>query len=165
MLTGAVAAYQIYATRDHRWLAVGALEPQFWSRFCAVIGREDLIARGLAEGDAGERTIAEVARVIRERSLPEWLAAFEGHDCCVTPVLSLAEAAHHGPVPHSGDRLFPVSLGNAALGPAPASGVDGLRIMRELGYSSERIAALAQDRALSLPAGGAAAQTLTSEQL
>ena len=42
-LTGAYANYNIYETKDHRYLAVGALEKKFWANLCTVLGRMDLI--------------------------------------------------------------------------------------------------------------------------
>lgn len=90
-LTGATAWYRLYPTSDGRYLAVAALEPHFWTRFCEAIGRPDLVAR---HHDADQRALAaEVAACIAQRSLEEWSSVFEGLDACVTPVLTLEEAA------------------------------------------------------------------------
>src|SRR5690625_3382912 len=45
MLDGGTAYYNVYETKDGRYLAVGAVEPKFWKAFCEIINREDLIAR------------------------------------------------------------------------------------------------------------------------
>src|SRR4029453_15162353 len=42
-LSGGLACYNIYGTADGRHLSLGALESQFWDRFCRVMGREDLL--------------------------------------------------------------------------------------------------------------------------
>jgi crotonobetainyl-CoA:carnitine CoA-transferase CaiB-like acyl-CoA transferase len=164
MLTGGVAAYQVYATLDQRWLAVGALEPHFWSGFCAVIEREDLLGAGLAAGVAGRRAIAEVAQVIGSRTLAEWVETFDGHDCCVTPVLSLSEAARYGPYPRLREGMFPISLGRVELAAAPARGADGLRILSELGYSSEQIESWVGDRVIGLPPSASPTSPLSPNQ-
>ena len=39
MLTGGIAAYNVYETRDERYLAVGSLEPKFWAGFVQAIAR------------------------------------------------------------------------------------------------------------------------------
>lgn len=93
-LTGGQACYRLYRTADGRELAVAALEPHFWARFCAAIGRQDLVSR---QHDADQATlIAEVQGVIAGRTLAGWAAQFAEVDACVTPVLSVAEAAQGG---------------------------------------------------------------------
>jgi alpha-methylacyl-CoA racemase len=90
-LTGGQACYRLYRTADGRELAVAALEPHFWARFCAAIGRQDLVSR---QHDADQAAlIAEVQGVIAGRALGDWAAEFAEVDACVTPVLSVAEAA------------------------------------------------------------------------
>ncbi|MFV9507887.1 MAG: CaiB/BaiF CoA transferase family protein [Oscillochloridaceae bacterium umkhey_bin13] len=91
LLTGERAYYRVYATADGRHLAVAALEPHFWGRFCTVLGREDLIARQY-EADQ-ERLAQDVAQIVAGRTLADWQAALAGVDACVNPVLSLGEAA------------------------------------------------------------------------
>src|SRR5581483_5037717 len=49
ILTGGLACYRIYGTSDGRWLTVAALEPAFWQRLVALLGREDLADRHYAE--------------------------------------------------------------------------------------------------------------------
>jgi crotonobetainyl-CoA:carnitine CoA-transferase CaiB-like acyl-CoA transferase len=144
MLTGGVASYQVYATRDGRYLAVGALEPHFWARFCDVIGRSDLLNQGLCDGDEGRHAIETVSSIIGEHPLEHWVRVFEGRDCCVTPVLSLSEATSHGPYPRHSTHLFPIQWGTVELGPAPQCGADGLDLLAELGYGRERARALAE---------------------
>lgn len=90
-LSGAQACYRLYRTADDRYLAVGALEAHFWARFCAAIGRPEL---GPRQHDADQPAlIAEVQAEIARRSMAEWAAVFAEVDACVTPVLSVEEAA------------------------------------------------------------------------
>jgi alpha-methylacyl-CoA racemase len=92
-LSGGLPCYGLYATRDGRHLAVGALERKFWDRFCDVLGREDLKPRHLP-ADATERQAlqAELAEIIGSQALASWQQRFAGTGCCVTPVLRLDEA-------------------------------------------------------------------------
>lgn len=90
-LAGAAAFYRAYRTADGRYLALGAIEPHFWARFCAAIGRPELAAR---QDDADQESVArEVAAVVAGRTLAAWRAALADLDACVSPVLTLAEAA------------------------------------------------------------------------
>lgn len=90
-LTGEQACYRLYRTADGRQLAVAALEPHFWARFCAAIGRPDLEPRQREADQAG--LIAAVAEVVAARDLAAWAAVFAAVDACVTPALSADEAS------------------------------------------------------------------------
>ncbi|SAL64604.1 L-carnitine dehydratase/bile acid-inducible protein F [Caballeronia peredens] len=100
LLNGGAPCYDVYRTRDDRFIAVGALELKFWQTLCEALGRPDWAARhwslGQAIGgaDAAQLT-AELAACFRERSLDDWMALLEPLDCCVAPVLTPAEAAAH----------------------------------------------------------------------
>lgn len=86
--------YDSYRTRDGRYLAVGSLEPKFWQVFCAAIGRPELAsASSLTESPIEVK--AQVAEIIQQKTLAEWVVVFQPLDACVEPVLTLAEAIEH----------------------------------------------------------------------
>ncbi len=130
---GQHACYNVYETADRGQIALGALEPKFWAAFCRAIGREDLIARHLTDDDDQQQLLEELRGVFRGRTRAEWLALFEGHDVCLSPVNSPAEAfadphvVSRGAVVR-GDGLravrSPFGLATVPLGPAPAVGAD-----------------------------------------
>ena len=96
-LNGGAAYYQVYATRDGRHLALGAIEAKFWRAFCIAADRPDWVARQ-HEALPQHALMAEVAAVIATLSLAGCLARFGPADCCVSPVLDLGEALaspHH----------------------------------------------------------------------
>lgn len=96
LLDGELACYTTYRTADGRRLAVAALEPHFWARLCAAIGLPELAAR---QRDADQQPlVAAIAGVLAGRTLAEWDAALADLDACVTPVLTLAEAAGGGEI-------------------------------------------------------------------
>jgi alpha-methylacyl-CoA racemase len=92
-LTGGQACYRLYACADGRHLAVAALEPHFWQRFCTAIARPELIPLHMATGTAQNELQATVEGTIARRTLAEWEAVFESIDACVTPVRTVEEAA------------------------------------------------------------------------
>jgi alpha-methylacyl-CoA racemase len=104
-LTGALPCYNVYETADGRHLAIGALEPHFWRRFCLAAGREDLIRR---QYDASLRSRRKVAELIHERSLAAWMELAKREDVPAEPILSVAEAREH-----------PQALERAVLAPGP----------------------------------------------
>jgi alpha-methylacyl-CoA racemase len=90
-LTGALACYRIYATRDKRFLTITPLEPKFWQRLCELLDRRDLVER---QYEADQEAVAhELASIFERRTLAEWLELFDGEDVMVGPVATLAEAA------------------------------------------------------------------------
>jgi crotonobetainyl-CoA:carnitine CoA-transferase CaiB-like acyl-CoA transferase len=158
LLTGGVACYRVYRTADGRHLAVGALEFKFWKGFCTAVGLADLVERhwtcGEAPGsDAARDTIARVAERIAQRTCDAWVQVFATVDCCVTPVLTPAEALAH---PHHRARGLVRSQGEVTeVGPlaqmsghewipaaAPAQGEHTRAVLAQAGWDEAAIEAL-----------------------
>lgn len=154
LLSGGVPCYGVYATSDGRYMAVGALERKFWEKLCAVLERPDLVPLHLATGDAGRRGREELARIFAGQPQSYWSEKFRAADCCVTPVLDLAQAmdneqlrARSMVVEGDGLPQFapPYRLSEyqfAVEQPAPAPGEHSEQILAEAGYSPEDIARL-----------------------
>lgn len=97
LMNGGAACYRLYETADGRFVSLGALEPKFWTNFCAAAGRPNWVARH-HEPIPQDSLMAEVASHFRALSLSEARARFEPVDCCFAPVLTLEEAVespHH----------------------------------------------------------------------
>ncbi len=96
-LTGGVPCYNVYRTRDNRFMAVGSLELKFWQTCCDVLGRPDLKERhwSLGQeigGDDAMQVKRELEQIFMTRTQQSWIEAFAHADCCVSPVLSTEEA-------------------------------------------------------------------------
>ena len=89
LVTGGSPRYNVYRTRDDRFIAAAPLEEKFWRTFCDVIGLPEQ-HRGAAA--APQDVIREVAGRIAGKTADEWRAAFAGKDLCCNVVASLAEA-------------------------------------------------------------------------
>ncbi len=89
MLAGGSPRYALYATRDRRFLAVGALERKFWEAFAEAIGLAPPLRDDAADPQA---TRAAVAAIVAGRTAGEWHAILGPLDCCCTIVATLAEA-------------------------------------------------------------------------
>ena len=85
--------YDTYETRDPgRYVAVGALEPQFFAQLLTGLGLQGQgwEQRRYDRANWDEfRAILE--RKFREKTRAEWEAVFDGTDACVTPVLEYPE--------------------------------------------------------------------------
>ena len=167
-LAGGAHFYDTYQTRDGKWVAVGAIEPQFHALLLQKLGlaREDFAA-GEGYGDASNyaervQTIwpalkLKLAAAIRRFTRAELEAMFDGSDACLTPVLGMNEAAAH---PHNVARAAFINVDGvlqnapaprfsrstpAAPSAPPIPGADARALLTEAGYSAadfERIRAL-----------------------
>ncbi len=90
-INGGIACYHDYRTADGRRLVLGALEVKFWQAFCTAAGRPEWAGR---HDDPAPQTelIGELRAFFSSLSLNECIRRFDGVDCCLTPVLDLAEA-------------------------------------------------------------------------
>ncbi|HET9172328.1 MAG TPA: CaiB/BaiF CoA-transferase family protein [Actinospica sp.] len=119
LFDGSAPFYAAYECSDSRFVAVGALEPQFWAELLdklAVPDAADLVRRQ-HDRDAWPEIQARLAAIFRSRARDEWAAFFADSDACVTPVLGPFEAHEH---PHNAARETFVEVFGYAPQPAPA---------------------------------------------
>jgi alpha-methylacyl-CoA racemase len=124
LLGGGAHYYNVYATEDHKSLAVAPIEPQFYTTFLEKLGLTDSVWRsaGYPALDAGAvgawAALRERLTVIfKSRPRDHWCDLFAGSDVCVTPVLTLQEAIEH---PHNRARQAVIDVdGVAQNAPAP----------------------------------------------
>jgi len=90
MLRGELPWYGTYECADGGWMAVGAVEPQFYAQLLTGLGIDDAPDRADARNWPELRQ--RFAERFRTRTRDEWAAAFEPFDACVTPVRTLGEA-------------------------------------------------------------------------
>jgi crotonobetainyl-CoA:carnitine CoA-transferase CaiB-like acyl-CoA transferase len=86
------SAYDYFPTRDGGWLAVGALEPKFWTMFCRAIERPDLEHHPAERPSDRWALRQELARTLASRDRVDWMGVFAQVPCCVEPVLTTLEA-------------------------------------------------------------------------
>ncbi|MFE5171271.1 CaiB/BaiF CoA transferase family protein [Streptomyces sp. NPDC056634] len=115
LLDGGCPFYGTYETSDGQYMAVGALEQQFYDEFIALLGIEGTVPARKDLARWGELRDTVAAR-FKTRTRQEWTAVFEGSDACVAPVLSLREAPGH---PHLAARGTFTDHGGITQ-PAPA---------------------------------------------
>jgi alpha-methylacyl-CoA racemase len=103
LLAGAAPYYGVYETADAGYLALGALEPQFFRALLQVLELDDVEAQAsgfpaldpVTQDAAWPALRARIAARIRTQTREHWVQAFARVDACVTPVLSLDEAVQH----------------------------------------------------------------------
>lgn len=154
LLDGGAHFYDTYETADGRWVALGAIEPQFHARLLTLLGLEgDPDFAAPFDRDRWDGLRDRLAAIFRSRTRDEWDAVFLGAEACYAPVLSMEEAVRH---PHNAARGTFVTAGGVTQ-PAPAPrysesatvpprmagpGTETAAILADLGYDAARIAAL-----------------------
>lgn len=165
LLDGGAPFYDVYSTSDGKFMAVGALEPQFFA--------ELLDGLDLDPEDAGVQTDRSSWPAMRQlfektfasRSRVEWTRVFEGRDACVAPVLDPWEAPAH---PHNRERRTFLPSGDwVQPGPVPRfsrtpaddpgapvlPGADTVELLEELGLDGQEIDRLIAERVISMSRG------------
>jgi alpha-methylacyl-CoA racemase len=109
--------YDVYECADGEYIAVGAIEPQFYAELLRFVGlkTEDLPEQ--LDREHWPDMKLRLAEVFRTKSRAEWCGIMEGSDACFAPVLSMAEAPQHAHNAHR--RTFVEVAGDIQPAPAP----------------------------------------------
>ena len=108
--------YDTYECADGKYVAVGALEPDFYAEFVKRLSVDLSDWPDQQDVDEWPRLRQLIAAALRARTRDEWAAVFVGTDSCVTPVLDFDEAAANA---HNAARGLLRNL-SGVLHPAPA---------------------------------------------
>ncbi len=158
-MPGNSAYYNIYRTKDDKYLSLGAIEMKSWEKFCNMMSKTEYVS---LQGDMErqEEIYQGIQEVFLTRTRDEWVEFFAGHNVQLTPVLEVDEVANH---PQMQERKMirwmknfkgsgidfpltgiPIKLSN---GPEdinvsfPELGQNNNEILFRLGYSDEEITA------------------------
>src|SRR5579884_2349693 len=155
-LDGGLPCYNIYETKDGKYVTLAALEPKFWHTFCTHIGHLELLPFHTPVGPGEREQAIEILRsIFKTKTRDEWQAELAEIDACVGPVYTLEEALND---PHARARnvTFSAPLDGGTFRSLPSfpriSGVDGEQryappalgeqsdeILREIGYSDTEL--------------------------
>jgi alpha-methylacyl-CoA racemase len=160
LLDGGAPFYDTYACADGKFIAIGAIEPQFYAQLLELTGIRDPDFHGQWRRQDWPRLKRKFANMFALRPRDAWCALLEGTDACFAPVLDMKEAPRH---PHNAARKTFMEV-DGVLQPAPAPrfsrtrpntpaappvpGADGAAILADWGWSAHSIAALRRDNVL-----------------
>ena len=159
ILTGGVPCYQVYETADGGHLALGALEPKFWTAFCAAVGFETTESHGILFGENGAALETALREWLATRTMAEWQEKLDGVDACCVPVRRPDEVqddplfqardlffaiprAGTVPLPQVATPLTPADRG--AFRPPPLLGEHTTELLAELGWDAAAAKTLAE---------------------
>ncbi len=116
LLDGGAHFYDVYACADGKYVAVGALEPQFYAELLELCGIDDPAFEPQMDANGWPVLKHRLADVFKTRTRAEWCDVLEGSDACFAPVLDWDEAPEH---PHNRARETFVDI-DGVVQPAPA---------------------------------------------
>jgi alpha-methylacyl-CoA racemase len=154
LLDGGAPFYDTYRSADGGYLAVGALEPQFYAALLTGLGLADADLPSQHDRAGWPELRRRFAAAFAQRGRDEWAEIFAGTDACVAPVLDLDEAPRH---PHAVARNAFIEVGGLTQPapaprysrsatrqptPPPAPGADTDSVLAGLGLTNTQVAGL-----------------------
>jgi len=149
--------YGVYRTADDRWVAVGAIEPQFYRVLMTLLDIDTDTVPAQMDRATWAALRARLAEVFATRDRDAWVSHFAGHEACFFPVLSMNETTRH---PHARARAMFEEINGvphprpaprfSSTGPLPARPIEELgdstdELLRRIGRAQTQIAALRAD--------------------
>jgi crotonobetainyl-CoA:carnitine CoA-transferase CaiB-like acyl-CoA transferase len=173
-LSGGLPNYNLYKTKDGKYIALGALEKKFINTLLAHLGREDLIdsEAGVTSTTVGGQRQRRIGAFLRKIFLTktgnEWLRELRSLNICVTPVNTLEEGLKHPQVLH---RKMVVEVEDSIHGKikqigiplkfsetpgeirniGPRLGEHSIEILKSIGYNQKEIGAFIKERIVTTP--------------
>ena len=161
LLDSGAPFYDCYACADGNWVAVGALEAQFFAALVAGLGIDPAEVGEQHDRSRWPSMRNRFADAFAARSRDEWVAHFAGRDACVAPVLTTEETladphlSARGTVVDVEGVLQPAPAPRFGATPAeldqppPAPGEHTDEVLADLGYSVDEVASLREAGAVA----------------
>jgi crotonobetainyl-CoA:carnitine CoA-transferase CaiB-like acyl-CoA transferase len=153
---GGEAFYDVYETKDKKYVSVGAAEEKFWQNLCQSLGAEELSRYKPSIGKKEPEAHLRLSEVFKSKTRDEWTALLMTKDVCLTPVKTLDEVftdphVRHRKLVYDMDYpmlgiikqlAFPIKFSEIQTdlrNPPPSLGQHTDLILSELGFSETQV--------------------------
>ncbi len=119
-LSGALLCYNVYRTKDNKYMTLGALEQKFWQRFCELVGRPEWTEKLYIQGEEKEELASELSEIFLNKTRDEWVEMFRGEESMCDAVLSIDEVEND---PHVKARNMIVVMDHPTEGKVKGIGI------------------------------------------
>ncbi|CAF3425552.1 unnamed protein product [Rotaria socialis] len=158
LLDGGTHFYDTYETSDGLYMAVGALEPQFYTQLLLGLGLDPDDEKH-SQMNINEMKI-KFEQLFKTKTQKEWTEIFNEYDACCTPVLDWNSACEHKhnqernnfSTDQNKNRIVPMPAPKFSVSklpsinrPLPLPGEHTMEILREIGYSNDNIKQLIKE--------------------
>lgn len=165
VLMGPSPGYNIYQTKDGKYIALGIGRPQSWEKLCKAMDREDFVDYQWVMGEKREEILSFLKRIFKTKSREEWFSKLQALDIEIGPVNTPLEAFLDPQILHRQMALevnhpikgkvrqvgIPIKFSETPgemRGAAPLIGQDTQEALEGLGYTRERIEQLRKAQAI-----------------
>jgi len=146
--------YDTYETADNKFIAIGAIEPQFYELLLKLAEIDDPDFQNQLDFAQWPHLKDKLTAVFKTKTRETWCEIMEGSDVCFAPVLSMSEAPEH---PHNKQRktfienegvLQPAPAPRFSRtapeikGPPPTPGQDTESVLTDFGFTEQEIETL-----------------------
>jgi crotonobetainyl-CoA:carnitine CoA-transferase CaiB-like acyl-CoA transferase len=111
--------YNVYETKDGKYISIGCVEPWFYENLCRILGREDFIEHQYAEGEKRDEIARYFKKMFLTKTRDEWMDILSREGTCAAPVYSPEEVVTD---PHFLAREMVVEADHPTLGKAKQIG-------------------------------------------
>lgn len=161
ILSGAAHYYNVYETKDDKFVSIGSMEPWFYVNLCKALGREDLIPKQIVPMEELPQLVKTLREIFKTKTRDEWFEILSQTDICVGKVYSYDELEKD---PQIRAREMILELNHPTEGKvkqvgisvklsetpgkvrlfAPTPGEHTDEVLQSLNYSKEKISGLRQ---------------------
>lgn len=164
-LSGGAPFYNVYETKDRRFISIASLEPKFWAELCNALGVEEYQDQQIVSAEVSQQIRADLAEKFREKKRDEWIKILNEREIPCAPVYDVSEVPAD-PQVRARKMIFemeteafgklnqlatPIRISHNPLvvrsGP-PKLGQHTLEILRGLGYSTKDVERLKTEGAI-----------------
>lgn len=147
-LWGHKICYNIYETKDKKFVSLGAIETKFWRAFCSASKRKDLLSM---QFDGSKSAINEMGRLFKSKTLQEWVDLGKKFDFCCEPVKKLDDVIASDyfkkrglvieldNVKQVGTPIVFSSIKKCKYSKSPKLGQHTIEILKGIGYNNKMI--------------------------
>jgi crotonobetainyl-CoA:carnitine CoA-transferase CaiB-like acyl-CoA transferase len=90
-LAGMFPFYNVYATKDGKFITIGAVEQRFWKTLCKTIGCEELEKDQYCTGERKSEVETKLVDIFKQKTRDQWFDLLKGIDVCVGKVMAVDE--------------------------------------------------------------------------